>query len=298
MTQPRALLISRIGPRSLHRHWLGELGPGAPDTPRGFDVLLSSYDPAVTVQEGEGVFFEHRPGSKVAGYGALLRAHRALLAQYDYVALFDDDLLIDSADLARLFAIVREHKPKIAQPALTPESYFTYAALLRHPGFMLRHMSYIEMMCPIFRADILDSLIPLFELGHESGIDIIWSNLVWEHPHDLAVIDAVPIVHTQRVGGRKADNGFVDGRRYEDDIAAILARFGAQWLPCLPYGGIRADGRAVKGRGAMMPAALGLARAVPLQRPMKMRARNLAVYWKHMLTARARNIALDWPGAS
>lgn len=293
MTQPRALLISRIGPRSLHRHWLG-----APDTPRAFDVLLSAYDPAVTVPEGEGILFEHRPGSKVAGYGALLRTHRALLTQYDYVALFDDDLLIDSADLARLFAIVREHKPKIAQPALTPQSYFTYAALLRHPGFVLRHMSYIEMMCPIFRVDILDSLIPLFELGHESGIDIIWSNLVWEQPHDLAVIDAVPVVHTQRVGGRKADNGFVDGKRYEDDIAAILARFGAQWLPCLPYGGIRADGRAVEGQSAMMRAALGLARAVPLQRPMKMRARNLAVYWKHMLTARARNIALDWPDAS
>jgi hypothetical protein len=293
MTQPRALLISRVGPRSLHRHWLGDL-----HAPRDFDVLLSAYDPAVIAPDGEGILFEHRPGAKVAGYGALLRAHRALLARYDYVALFDDDLLIESADLARLFAIVRYYRPRIAQPALTPESYFTYAALLRHPGFLLWHISYIEMMCPIFRADVLERLIPLFELGHESGIDIIWSNLVWENPQDLAVIDAVPVVHTQRVGGRKADNGFVDGRRYEDDIAAILACFGAQWLPCLPYGGIRAGGQVVKGRGGMMPAALGLVRTVPLQRPMKMRARNLAVYWKHMLTARARNMALDWPPAS
>lgn len=293
MTQPRALLISRIGPRSLHSHWLGD-----PRAPRGFDVLLSAYDPAVVAPEGEGISFEYRSGAKVAGYGALLREHRALLARYDYIALFDDDLLISADDLARLFAIVRAQGPKIAQPALTPESYYTYAALLRHPGFVLRHMSYIEMMCPIFRADVLDRLIPLFELGYESGIDIIWSNLVWEHPHDLAVIDAVPVVHTQRVGGRKADNGFVGGRRYEDDIADILARFGAEWLPCLPYGAMREDGAAVQGRGAMMRAALGLAGAVPLQQPMKRRARNLAVYWKHMLTARARNIALDWPDGS
>lgn len=293
MTQPRALLISRIGPRSLHSHWLGD-----PRAPRGFDVLLSAYDPAVVAPEGEGVSFEYRPGAKVEGYGALLREHRALLARYDYIALFDDDLLISADDLARLFAIVRAQGPKIAQPALTPESYYTYAALLRHPGFALRHMSYIEMMCPIFRADVLDRLTPLFELGYESGIDIIWSNLVWEHPRDLAVIDAVPVVHTQRVGGRKADNGFVGGRRYEDDIADILVRFGAEWLPCLPYGAVREDGTAVQGRGAMMRAALGLAGAVPLQQPMKMRARNLAVYWKHMLTAHARNIALDWPGGS
>ncbi len=293
MTNARTLLISRIGPRSLHSQWLGD--PGAP---RAFDVLLSAYDPAVVAPEGDGIMFEVRPGSKVAGYGALLREHRALLSRYDYVALFDDDLLIDSMGLTRLFGIVQAHGPKIAQPALTPESHFTYAALLRHPGFLLRYISYVEMMCPIFRADVLERLIPLFELGYESGIDIIWSNLVWENPHDLAVIDAVPVVHTQRVGGRKADNGFVAGRRYEDDIDGVLERFGAKWLPCLPYGGIGEDNRAVNGRGAMLPPALGLARAVTLQSPVKMRARNLAVYWKHMLTARARNIALDWPAVS
>lgn len=290
MAEARALLISRIGPNSLHAHWLeGFAGP------RPFDVLLSSYDANVTAPDGEGVLFEHRPGTKVAGYGALLRAHRELLRRYDYVALFDDDLLISGPELAHLFDIVRAHGPKIAQPALSQDSYYTYAALLRHPGFLLRHMTYIEMMCPIFRADILDRLIPLFELGYESGIDIIWSNMAWEEPGDLAVIDAVPVLHSQRVGGRKADNGFVAGKRYEDDISDILKRFDAEWLPCLPYDGIRADGAARTGRTAMLGDALRLVAAVPLRSPMKMRLRNLAVYWKHLLTAPARNRKLGWP---
>lgn len=290
MPDPRALLVSRIGPRSLHAHWLGPL-----DKPRPFDVLLSSYDPAVATVEGQGVSFEYRPGTKVAGYGALLRAHRDRLACYDYVALFDDDLLISSTEIAHLFDIVQRYRPKIAQPALTPDSYYTYAALLRHPGFLLRQMTYIEMMCPIFRADILDRLIPLFEQGHESGIDIIWSNLVWEAPQDLIVVDAVPVLHSQPVGGRKADNGFVAGRRYEDDIAAVLRSYSAEWLPCLPYGGVRLDGSLIQGRAAMLPDALRLATAIPRRSPMKMRARNFAVYWKHMLTAPARNQKLDWP---
>lgn len=289
MASVRALLISRIGPHSLHRHWLTTAGP------RSFDVMLSAYDPAIAPVTGEGVLFEHRQGRKVEGYGAILRDHAALIARYDHVALFDDDLLIGGDELNRLFDIVRAHNLKIAQPALTTDSHYTYAALLRHPGFLLRYMTYVEMMCPVFRADVLAQVGPLYGLGYESGIDLIWSNLVWSGPRDFAVIDAAPVTHTQRVGAAKSANGFVAGKRYEDDIHAILGRFGCEWLPCLPYGGIRTDGTQVKGRAAMLPAAFDLVRAVSMQPPVRRRARNLAVYWKHLLTAPARNMTLEWP---
>lgn len=287
MEPARYLLLSRIGPDSLHRHWLkaGER--------RNFDLLLSSYDPSLPPPEGDGVHFEYRPGRKVAGYGAMLAEHEQLIARYDYVALFDDDLIVGPGDLSRLFDIAATHNLKIAQPALTPDSYFTYAALLRHPGFLLRHLTYVEMMCPVFRTDILLALRPLFDMGYESGIDIIWSNLVDAGPRDLAVIDAVAVQHSRRVGSAKAANGFGDGRVYEDDIGAILDRFGCPWLPCLPYGGVLTSGRCVTGRRAMLVPAVSLITAVPARAPVKRRIRNMAVYWKHLLTASARNVRLD-----
>lgn len=285
----RSLLISRVGPHSLHKHWL------APGNARNFDVLLSAYDPACEAPAGDSIFFEYRPGRKVAGYAEVLREHREMLRQYDYVALFDDDLLIDSIALDKMFDIARTYDLKIAQPALTPDSFFSYAALLHHPGFLLRYVTYIEMMCPVFRADILERIAPLFEMGYESGIDLIWCNLVTETARDFAVIDAVTVKHTRRVGVGKAANGFTGGKRYEDDIAGILDRFGAPWLPCAPYGAVRTDGGYTTRRSALAANALGLAMAVPRQRPMKMRARNYAVYLKHLLTAPARNMPLDWP---
>lgn len=285
----RSLLISRVGPQSLHHHWL------APADERTFDVLLSAYDSTVEVPAGEGIFFEHRPGRKVAGYGALLHEHRDMLRRYDYIALFDDDLRIDAASINTMFAIARQYDLKIAQPALTPDSFFSYAALLRHPGFLLRYVTYIEMMCPLFRTDILERIAPLFDMGYESGIDLIWCNLVAETPLDFAVIDAVTVAHTRRVGIGKAANGFTSGKRYEDDIAGILEKFDAQWLPCAPYGAIRSDGSFTNRRSSLTRAALGLAGAVPTQSPMKMRARNYAVYIKHLLTAPARNMALSFP---
>jgi hypothetical protein len=288
----RFLLVARIGRDSLHRHWLGV------EPERGFDVLLSAYDSAVEPVAAPGVTFEYRPGSKVAGYAALFDAHRHRLEDYDYIALFDDDLLADAPRIARLFQIVAEHKLKIAQPALTHDSHFTYAALLRHPSFHLRYMTQIEMMCPVFRSDVLFQVLPLFALGYESGIDLIWCNLTSGSPRDFAVIDATPVRHTRRIGTSKASNGFVGGRRYEDDIHGILGRFNLPWLPCLPYGAIGVDGAFVEHRMAFAPDAARLALIAPRQAPFLDRSRNIAVYWKHLLLRDARNLSVAWPAAS
>jgi hypothetical protein len=292
MTAPRRfLLVSRIGPDSLHPHWLGN------GRDRGFDVLLSAYSPLVEPCTGTGVTFEYRSGAKVAGYAAVFDAHRDVLARYDYVAIFDDDLLARPAGIKRLFQIVADHDLKIAQPALTDDSHFTYACLVRHPSFQLRFVNYIEMMCPVFRTDILLEILPLFALGYESGIDLIWCNLTYTSPRDFAVIDAAPVRHTRRVGTSKALNGFVDGRRYEDDIHAILKRFRLSWLPCVPYSAIRRDGATVKGRLAFALDAARLALIAPRHPPLRDRSRNIAVYWKHLLIARARNLHAAWDTA-
>ena len=71
MSPRRFLLISRIGPESLHPQWL------APAAERDFDLLLSAYSSDVTAPESQpGVFFEYRRGRKVAGYGEIIRDGR------------------------------------------------------------------------------------------------------------------------------------------------------------------------------------------------------------------------------
>ena len=286
--QNRYLLISRVGPLSLHPAWLGSTGD------RGFDVLLSAYHADVPVPSEQGVFFEHRPGSKVRGYADVLHAHADLISRYDYVALFDDDLLITSGDLRRLFDIVSAYRLKIAQPALTHDSHFTFGALLSDAGFRLRFVNYIEMMCPIFRTDVLNEIQPLFSMGYESGIDLIWCNLVAASPQDFAVIDEICVRHTRPVGSFKAANGFSGGKRYEDDIYSILARFGLPWLSCVPYSGIRHDGATENSRSAFFVSSLRLIFVIGKGAGWRARARSIAVYWKHLIGRRARNIPVSF----
>ncbi len=284
----RFLVISRVGQQSLHREWCG------PTSERRFDVLLSAYDNAVADPRQPGILFEHRPGAKVAGYGDVMRDHAELIARYDYVSLFDDDLSISARDLQRLFDIVAQHQLKIAQPALSHDSYFTFAAFLENPSFRLRYVNYIEMMCPVFRADVLTAIQPLFDLGFESGIDLIWCNLVSTSMQDFAVIDEITVRHTRPIGAAKSANGFVGGRRYEDDIHAILGKFDLPWLSCVPYAGVRRNGTVTRRRSAFFWSSLSLIFAVGKRAGLKMRFRSVAVYWKHLLSRSARNIPITW----
>jgi len=283
-TTPRFLLVTRIGPKSLHQNWIG-----TPKT-RQFDVFLSAYTGDAEEVQQEGVRNELRPGFKVEGYGGFINAHRALWERYDYICFWDEDLDTDTDTLNRMFAICAEARFKIAQPALSHDSHFTYAGLLQQKGFRYRHINYIEMMCPIFRTDALPAVETLYHSGYESGIDLIWCNLLFETPCDFAVIDDTPVRHTEAVGQRKEDNGFSTETRYEDHIHSLLNQYDLPWLSCNPYSGICNSGRIVSSRMQLFLAALGAFKSVTKQRPYWPRLRFVLVHLKHIAEARPQNL--------
>jgi hypothetical protein len=281
------LVIVRAGSRSLHALWLH------PPDERGFDVLVSTFDDDMEAPRQPGVFFERRKGQKVAAYSELLEQHHDFLSKYRFIAMFDDDLKTNASDLQQCFAIADSYDLKISQPSLSHDSHFTFAALLQNTSFKLRFVTYVEMMCPIFRRDALNEIRPLYSLGFESGIDLIWCNLGSPGPTDFAVIDAVAVTHTRPVGVQKSMNGFRDGEEYEDHIYSILRRFSLPWIGCVPYGAITRDGRRVKGRVRFLLSALKLAGAVFRQSPARERARAVLVHWKHIALQRPNNIPVD-----
>lgn len=157
---PSALLVTRIGPRSLHPRWLGGT--------RQFDVLLSAWDPALPVVEG--VHFEHCPGYRFKGYAGILRDHRGLWLRYDYICFMDEDIDTDCASL-------------------------------QQPAFRFRHVNFLEMMLPVFRSNALKRIAPLYDLGRESGIDLIWCNLLAGRLADSPCLMKSPCATARQSGG-------------------------------------------------------------------------------------------------
>lgn len=294
----RFLLVTRFGRRSLHDRWLSATGP------RDFDVLLSCYDTSLpapaAADPAAGVFFEHRPGTKVAGYDAIMRDRADLLARYDFVAFFDEDLDTDAGTLNRAFALCAQYDLKIAQPGLTFGSHFSQAGLFAQPFFRLRYVNFIEMMCPIFRRDALEAIRPLYGLGLESGIDLVWCHLVGETVKDFAVLDCCALRHSEMVGARKEENGFSGGRSYRTDIARAQAMFGLPpQLCCIPSSGVLRSGGEVKSRALLFLAALTLLAAIPRQRPFGGRARHVLRHlyhiWKFPPGTRKVHLPPGWP---
>ena len=283
------LLVARIGPKSLHAQWL------ATGADRNYDVFLSSYDASSPAIRGDGIYFEYRSGSKVAGYDGFLRDHVNFLRRYKYICFLDDDIEASPSSLNGIFSRCDQHNLKIAQPALTWDSHFTYACLLRQKRYALRYLNFVEMMCPVFRHDVLAQIAPLFALGYESGIDLVWCNLVAEGPRDFAVIDEFPVRHTEPVGGNKVANGFVDGRRYEDDIHAVLALFNLPWLRATPFSAICLSGRETNSRTSLLLWSLVLLAAAPLRGPTAGRLRAILVHWRHLWLGAAGNIRTKFP---
>ncbi|PWR21547.1 DUF707 domain-containing protein [Zavarzinia compransoris] len=287
----RGLIVSRIGKRSLHREWTVPLALGM----RGYDIFLSAYDPDVSPESGPGLFFEHRPGPKVAGYAGFLRDHAELIDHYDYICLMDEDVLANTETIDGFFSVAREWKLKISQPALGWSSYSSYAGLLQQPKFLLRHVNFIEMMCPIFHREALRQIFPLYESGLESGIDLVWCNLVFETPDDFAVIDAWPVTHTEPVGARMSENGFVGGRDYHSDIEVALHRARIPRLRLVPYDAVRPDGSRVSGRLRLFWAALQLLRALRRQKRKRTLIKLAMDHWLHVLLISPRNQRATWP---
>ena len=195
------LVVVRAGPNSLHPGWTQ--GPGEPE----FDLLVAAYEAGSSDSSAEWLI--RLPGRKIAGYNELFRLHPELLERYEYIALFDDDIRVGKQDLNRLFSIGREYRLQLFQPTLSWDSYFSYAATLsERKRYVLRYTNIVEMMCPVFSASHLKLALPLFGLGYETGIDLVWTHLADDPWYKYAIIDDVVVRHTRPVGTTKAQQGF------------------------------------------------------------------------------------------
>jgi hypothetical protein len=195
----RNLVLIRAGEASLHRRWPRNLA----EADRSWDLCVSWY--------GEESGFAAETEAEIRVLQSGTRQYQALhqllhrdspLWAYDYIAMPDDDIMASWRDWNALFAICRKHQLLLAQPALAPEGYITHPITAQDPRYTLRFTSFVEVMTPIFSREALQACIGTFGRAVSGfGLDNIWPKLLGEPRDRIAVIDAVPVVHTRPQGG-------------------------------------------------------------------------------------------------
>lgn len=180
-----------VGKDSLHRQLL----KGDAD----FDLHLLIYDGSYNKFCNDSDFVACDAGYKMDMIYRYLYRHPELFEKYEYFFLLDDDIVISTEDVNRLFSMMREYQLKIAQPSLVM-SYYTYKHTAFHPFYILRYTNFVEMMMPCFSRDALKAVLPTFEQKIRwCGIEMHWPVLVGSNHKDMAIVDAVSAKHTRPV---------------------------------------------------------------------------------------------------
>lgn len=180
-----------VGKDSLHRQLL----KGDAD----FDLHLLIYDGSYNKFCNDSDFVACDAGYKMDMTYRYLHRHPELFEKYEYFFLLDDDIVISTEDVNRLFSMMREYQLKIAQPSLVM-SYYTYKHTAFHPFYILRYTNFVEMLMPCFSRDALKAVLPTFEQKIRwCGIEMHWPVLVGSNHKDMAIVDAVSAKHTRPV---------------------------------------------------------------------------------------------------
>lgn len=189
-------VIAAVGNSSLHRKW--EKGKCS------FDLHLIVYDESYARYIHNSPYVCSLKGYKLRVVYQYLMLNPKVLDAYEYFFLPDDDILMDSCDINTLFGMMRLYKLQIAQPALV-NSYYLWDHTLKDSYCELRYTNFVEMMIPCFSRTALKKVLFTFNENKTGwGTETHWPLLIHAGHRDMAIIDAVSVIHTRPIQSGQA----------------------------------------------------------------------------------------------
>ncbi|XP_051118361.1 uncharacterized protein LOC127242572 isoform X2 [Andrographis paniculata] len=153
--------------------------------------------------------------------------HPDIVATYDYVFIWDEDLGVDNFDFEEYIKLVKKHGLDISQPALSPDGGMTWMMTRRRddvevhketeerPGWCTDpHLPpFVEIMAPVFSRDAWRCVWHLIQndLVHGWGLDFALRKCVEPAHQKIGVVDSQWIVH-QTVPSLGNQGQAMDGR--------------------------------------------------------------------------------------
>jgi len=138
-----------------------------------------------------------RKGSKFQNFYYLYKNFPHEILNYDAFYIVDDDIIMSTNDINKLFDTLYKYRLSICQPSFTNDSKISHEITLQIPGNILRYTNFVEVNTPVFSKD---ALIKMMKYYDESligwGIDYlyIWANGINEKDK-YAVIDNIRCIN-------------------------------------------------------------------------------------------------------
>jgi len=212
------LLVMPFGRKSLRSPWLTDAAG------RNFDVVLLCYhalpdDPVVKHPALTAYQLNDFKWWMIADL--FQQAAPDLMARYDNFYFIDDDIETDKQAINFLFDCFERSPFRLAQPALTADSFMSWKALRRQHLSGHRYVSTVELMCPLMKRDVLEALLPIFKVTKSGwGVDLLWGQQVLDKfgPDQIGVFDIVQVRHGRPVGKGELYDKLDTAAKTEEDF--------------------------------------------------------------------------------
>jgi hypothetical protein len=122
------------------------------------------------------------------------------LADYEYVMVLDDDIVIPDGFVDRYLEIKASRGFALSQPARTHSSYIDHYFVAQLMGIESRQTNFVEIG-PLFvvSRSAYSLILPLDERPPMGwGLDFVWPVLIERHGLSMGIIDASPVEHSFR----------------------------------------------------------------------------------------------------
>lgn len=175
----RNLLITTIGEYNHARVWKEGLC--------NYDVITIDYNIS-------GDF-------KYPGIYKELTARKRL--NYDYYFMPDEDILLTSDDINKIFALMYDFGIDLAQPSIEKSdvSFLSWEQFVHKDGLDIIYTDFIEVMCPCFSKRCLDLCLETLPKSISGwGLDLVWASIAKKNNLSTAILNGVVAKHTRPVG--------------------------------------------------------------------------------------------------
>lgn len=188
------LIIAPAGDDSLFKHWIK-------DSPN-FDLVLLYYGDNIDIATSYTSYTPYVYAAKGEKYHLLksfIQSNIDFISNYEYIWLPDDDVLIDTQHINKLFNIAKEYNLSITQPSM--DGYVSHEITKPVPNSLLRYTNFVEVLAPLFNQETLFKIYDTFDLNYSSwGYDYLWPHLLGYPQNKIAIIDDIVMTHTRPVG--------------------------------------------------------------------------------------------------
>ena len=172
---------------------------------RDFDLWVTYYGNQGPRYKDLSDFYNMHQGSKWQNLRNVYLKCPEIFNHYEAILAMDDDILINTAAINRLFAIRKKCDLWICQPSYDVRGKIRHKITAAQPGYFMRYVNFVENGCPVFRKDKLDEFMKVYDgsLGG-NGVDYWFLKVLGSDIEGkCAIIDAIRCInpHDEKKSG-------------------------------------------------------------------------------------------------